>query len=240
MKHSVFLALALCALQPALADEAPTALPVLPAPPAPVALKLIADGSPYAEHGVAMAPLTATCEFLGAKVTCIDGLVTMVKSFEGGAARTVTFRFGGKSAQVIEGGNTRAVKLDRAPEERLGTGFAPAKFVVEILGGELEVDAKGVPIRVKDGQREGAFVARENYAGSDAARVTLGNHVGKAISLRLTGPLKLRVELGDGEKIFLPLPPGLYYYQAGSAGMKVIGGARRLLAGRVTNWSWGR
>ena len=227
----------LCAASPLFADED---VPVLPPAPPPVIENLVSDGTPYVEHGVAMAPLAVTCDFLGAKVTCVDGLVTVVKSFAEGAARTITFRLGGKTAQIIDGGNTRTVKLDRSPEARLGTSFAPAKFMVEILGGELEVDAESVPLKVKSGPREAVFAKRDNYNGSDAARVTLGNHVGRAISLRLSGPQKLRVELADGATLFLPLPPGLYYYQAGSSGMKTIKGARRLLAGRKTNWSWGR
>ncbi len=187
-----------------------------------------------------MAPLRTVCDFLKATTTYQDGLLSLVKTFEGGTARTVTLRLGGKSAQVWDGAAPRTVALARPAESRLGVIFVPAKFLSEILGGQVEVDTLGVPIRVLNGERQGVFVGNEKYAGADAAKVTLTNRVGKAMSLRLTGPQKLRVEVGQGGTIYLQVKPGVYYFQANSAGMQTINGARRFLAGRKTTWAWGR
>jgi hypothetical protein len=204
--------------------------------------RIISDGLPYSDRGVAMVPLRPVVAFLRATTTYHDGLVTIVKNFEGGAARTVTLRLGGRSAQIWDGGASRAVPLARSAESRLGVIFLPAKFLVEILGGQLSVHKDGTLRSVREGQREGVFPALEQhiYRRTDAAKVTVTNRVGKAISLRLNGPQKLRVEIGHGAQLYLQLRPGVYYFQAHSAGMQEINGARRLLAGRKTNWAWGR
>lgn len=209
----------------------------------PTPEKLLCDGLPYIDQGTSMVPLRPVCEFFGAKLTFHDGLLTVVKTFgEPNLTRSISMRMGGKSAQIWDGGASRFVGLPRAAELRLDTVFVPAKFLVEILGGELELDKNFVPQTLKDGPRHGVFVANydNHYAGSDAARVVLINRVGKALSLRLSGPQKRRIEIGRNDKIYLQLKPGLYYYQAGSAGMKTINSSRRLLAGHQTTWAWGK
>ena len=205
--------------------------------------RLICDGLPYVENGVAMVPVRPVCDFLQAKLSVTDGLLTVVKTFdEPNIVRTVSMRIGGKSAQIWDGGSSRTVALSKATESRLGTVFVPAKFWVEILGGELVADRSFKPLSIKDGSRVGQFVSNYDapYTATDAARVTISNRVGRALSLRLNGPQKLRVEIGNNSKISLRLKPGLYYYQAGSNGMQTIKSARRLLAGRQTTWVWGK
>jgi hypothetical protein len=232
MKRLVF-ALLLLSLSVAQAE-----LPSVATSPPPVSL----NAAGYADNGVAMAPLRPVCDFLKAQVSFHDGLITIVKTFgEPNLARTITLRLGGKSAQIWDGAS-RVVTLSRPAESRLGTIFLPAKFLVEILGGELEVDKTGVPKTVREGERLAIFASSDaaSYKGGDAGRVTLINRVGKALSLRLNGPQKLRVEIAHGDKIYLQVKPGLYYYQAGCAGMQTINGARRLLAGRKTSWAWGK
>lgn len=228
------------------ADTSPkgTLPPDMPPPPATriIPERVLCDGLPHVDRGVAMAPVRPVCDFLKADLVFHDGLLTLTKNFGGpNLARTVSMRLGGKSAQIWDGGASRSVNLPRPAESRLGTLFLPAKFLVEILGGQLEVDKEGIPMRLLEGERVGVFTS--NYApfydGADAARVTFINRVGRTLSLRLSGPQKMRIEIGVGAKIFVPIKPGLYYYQAGSSGMQTIKGARRLLAGHKTSWAWG-
>ena len=210
-------------------------------PPTPE--RLICDGLPYVESGVAMAPVRPVCDFLRAKLGVHDGLLTIVKTFdEPTVTRTISMRIGGKSAQVWDGAASRTISLSRATESRLGTVFVPAKFLVEILGGELLTDKNFKPLSIKDGERMGNFSSNYDgpYTGGDAARVIISNRVGHTLSLRLTGPQKLRIEIGNNKKIYLRVKPGLYYYQAGCTGMQTIKSARRLLAGRQTIWAWGK
>ena len=205
--------------------------------------RLICDGLPYVDEGTAMVPARQVCDFLEATITFHDGLLTIVKTFgEPNLARSISMRMGGKSAQIWDGGASRSVNLPRAAEMRLNTVFVPAKFLVEILGGELVIDKNFVPQSIKDGARQGIFSSNfdEPYKGGDAARVAIINKIGRALSLRLTGPQKRRIEIGRNETIYLQLKPGLYYYQAGSAGMQKINSSRRLLAGRQTTWAWGK
>ena len=233
------------------ADESSLDLPLAPssAPPLgeiaplPAPERLICDGLPYVDEGIAMVPARQVCDFLKAKITFHDGLLTIVKTFgEPNIARSISMRMGGKSAQVWDGGASRTVDFPRPAEKRLNVVFVPAKFLVEILGGELVVDKDFVPQSIKDGTRQGVFASNyaEPYNGGDAARVTIVNRIGRALSLRLTGPQKRRIEIGRNDKITLAIKPGLYYYQAGSAGLQVVNGSRRLLAGLKTNWAWGR
>ncbi len=205
--------------------------------------RLICDGLPYVDSGTSMAPARQVCEFLKAKITFQDGLLTIVKTFdEPNMARTISMRMGGKSAQIWDGGSSRVVNLSLAAEKRLNTVFLPAKFLVEILGGELVSDSNFVPQGIKEGGRQAVFASNYDapYQGGDAARVTISNRVGRALSLRLTGPQKRRIEIGRNAKISLQIKPGLYYYQAGSAGLETINSSRRLLAGRQTTWAWGK
>lgn len=218
-------------------------LPPVESKPLAAPERLLCDGLPYVDEGTAMVPARPVCEFLNAKITFHDGLLTVVKTFgEPNIARSISMRIGGKSAQIWDGGASRAINLPRATEKRLNTIFVPAKFLVEILGGELTNDKDFVPQFIKEGARHAVFSSNyaEPYKGSDAARVTIVNRIGNALSLRLTGPQKRRVEIGRNDKITLHLKPGLYYYQAGSTGMQTVNGSRRLLAGRQTTWAWGK
>ena len=211
--------------------------------PTAIPERLVCDGLPYIENGVAMAPARPVCDFLRAKLSVADGLLTIGKNFdEPNIARTVSMRIGGKSAQVWDGGVSRNVVLPKATESRLGTVFVPAKFLVEILGGELLAEQKSKSMSVRDGARVGTFSSNYDgpYRGTDAAYVTISNRVGRALSLRLSGPQKLRFEVANNSKISVQMKPGLYYYQAGCAGMQTIKSARRLLAGRRTTWAWGK
>lgn len=205
--------------------------------------RLICDGLPYVDQGTSMVPARQVCDFLQAKLTFNDGLLSIVKTFsEPALTRTIAMRMGGKSAQIWDGGVSRFVNLPHACEARLGTVFVPAKFLVEMLGGEIVTDKQFVPQSINEGNRQGVFSSNYDapYNGADAARVTIVNRVGRALSLRLTGPQKRRIEIGRNGKISLQLKPGMYYYQAGSAGLQTINSSRRLLAGRQTTWAWGK
>src|SRR5687768_11661714 len=148
MKHSKRFFLGLVLFSPlslllAVAEEQPA---TEPGRPAVMPEQLICDGLPYVEGGVAMAPVRQVCDFLRAKISVHDGLLTIVKNFgEPNVARTISMRIGGKSAQVWDGGISRTVALPKATESRLGTLFVPAKFLVEILGGELLSDKNFKP-----------------------------------------------------------------------------------------------
>lgn len=205
--------------------------------------ELLCDGLPYVDRGVAMVPARQVCDFLGAKIVFADNLLTIVKSFgEPNQSRMVSVRIGGKSAQISDGSSSRNVALPRLAELRLGTIFLPAKFLVEILGGELEVNKQFVPQAIRENQRRAIFTSSNAapYRGQDAARITVINRIGRALSLRLTGPQSLRLEIGHNEKVSLQAKPGVYYYKAGSSGLQPAQGARRFFAGRQTTWVWGK
>jgi len=233
--------------------SAPTPVPKLPEPvatPTPTAVPkspyiAIPSAIPsYVDVGVTMVPMRPLADFLGVTTTYHDSIITLSSSgtTAGGAStpRTITLRNGGNSAQVQQGTERKTIKLPKAAEERLGTVFLPLRFFADVFGAEI-LPTKGAAILIKQGDRTGEFQSPVvSYSGGDAARVTIVNYVGRAISLRLTGPQNFNIELGHWQSVQRTLKPGIYYFRAASRGMKTVTGQRRLMAGRKATWSWGR
>src|SRR5690606_15052565 len=92
----------------------------------------------YVDNGVTMAPLRAVSEFLGAKIQHGDGILTISRVANEGRARSMTFRVGGKSAQVRENFEIKTIALPLAVETRLGVTFVPLRALVEGLGARLQ------------------------------------------------------------------------------------------------------
>ena len=234
-------------------DALPSAPTVLPTPlPTPLATQtqpvansqgdevIIKSVIPsYVDQGVMMVPMRPLCDFLGVKNTYHDSIITLVA--EKPRLITVTLRAGGETAQIQSGGETKTMRLPLRAEERLGTTFLPLRFLADAFEAEI-VRNKTNSIVVKSGTRTGVLQTEFGsiYSGGDAARITIVNNVGRALSIRLTGPQNLNVELGRKQSFTRSLRPGVYYYRAASTGMKTVKGSRRLLAGRKAIWAWGR
>lgn len=218
--------------------------PVVAAPPL-TAVTIKSAIPPYVDQGVTMVPMRPLCSFLGAGITYHDSILTIFRSAApgnpGSNSLSVTLRAGGETAQIRNGSELRTVRLPLPAEERLGTTFLPARFFAEAFGAEIFLE-KGGGVQIKSGERTGVLqpLTQPVYNGNDAARVTIVNHVGRALSIRLTGPQNLALELGRKQSVTRTLKPGVYYYRAASIGMKTVKGTRRLLAGRKATWSWGR
>jgi hypothetical protein len=253
MKKSLFqcCTVAVCLLSavtvPVWAQEGPSLqeMPAATAPPpvVPPLRTIVSDAPYYIDAGVTMAPLRPVAEFMGAKVQFSDGILTVSKTTDFGPSHSVICRVGGRSAQIREGADLRTVALPLPVENRLGVVFVPLRFLVESLAGKVQpvlgADA-GVLILSDDLKGVLRTTAQEGYRGADAARITFSNRVGRAISIRLSGPQSLAVELGRGQTITRSVRPGVYYYKAASTGMRPRQGARRLSSGQNATWSWGR
>lgn len=239
---------------PARSESAPPAasgvlneLPLAPAaPPITEAAGEVAISSPvpyYVDRGVTMVPIRPLCEFLGVRITMLDRVLTLAKQSEGDPAklRLITLRVNGSRAQITDGVTTRQAALARPAEMRLGNTFVQLRFVAESFGATLSFRARDKALVIAFEGRIGVLTppAINQYNGSDVSTLTITNRVGRALSLRLGGPQSVVLELANGQSVTRRLRPGVYYYQAGSAGMKPRSGARRLLAGRRSTWSWG-
>ncbi|MBV9467906.1 MAG: hypothetical protein JO316_23205 [Abitibacteriaceae bacterium] len=205
--------------------------------------KIITDVPPYTDKAVAMAPMRPLCAFLGAHVEYSDGIITLTKSFgqTPPGTRIITIRTGGGVAQVQDTTGRHTVRLSLPAEERLNVVFVPLRFIVQVLGGSVDRIPEGEITVIRVGERAGILtpIAQEGYRGPDAARLTIMNQVGRALSLRLVGPQHVSVELGRNSTITRSVRPGVYAYRAASTGMKPMSGTRRLLAGRKAIWAWG-
>lgn len=213
---------------------------------APAARSAITIPSPtpyYIDSGVTMAPMRPLCDFLGIGVNVLDGILTLTQPIEEtGKTKMITLRLGGKNAQISLGGAPQTVALGLPAETRLGNTFLPVRFIKESFGVVIGFRARDNALVVRDGERTGVLTSpvTPEYRGGNAATLTITNRVGRALSLRLSGPQSLILELGKNQSVTRRVKPGVYYYKAGSAGMKPRSGARRLPGGRRSNWSWGR
>jgi len=214
-----------------------------PPPIVPLVRTIDTDVPYYVDQGVTMAPLRPIVEFMGAKVQYSDGILNISKVLENGETEALIFRVGGKSAQLRRGATLRTVALPLQVDKRLGVTFVPLRFVVEALGGHVRpvLEANG-GVYIQSGDLKGVLrpTAQAGYRGADAARITFSNRVGRALSIRLSGPQSLAIELGRGQTLTRAVKPGVYYYKAASTGMRTRQGARRLSAGQKATWSWGR
>lgn len=247
----VLAAAALCWVLPAPGDEAPsvppeTTLPTLPSPPptlppAPLLRTINTDVPPYDHYGIQMAPLRPVASFLGIAVDYADGILTLVRHDSVKKVDiTITLRTGGSLAQVDSAGTRHTLKLPVPAEERMGTVFIPLRIIVEAFGGTVGFMPEGGLNIINIEDRSGVLtpIAQEGYRGKDAIRVTINNRLPRALSLRLTGPGSIAVELGPYRQITRSMKPGVYYYRAACFGMKTRTGVRRLLAGRKATWVW--
>jgi len=209
-----------------------------------ISIKSVIPG--YVDQGVTMVPMRPLCDFLGAKIAYHDSIITVSRdaaplNSQNRKPSFITLRAGGETAQMQDGNGLKTVRLPLPADERLGTTFLPARFFAEAFDAEITMGA-GQTIIIKSGDRTGVLQTNTTaqYQGRDAARVTIVNHVGRALSIRLTGPQNIAIELGRKQSVSHLLRPGVYYYRAASTGMKTVKGARRLMAGRKAPWSWGR
>lgn len=189
----------------------------------------------YIDRGVTMVPLRPLCAFAGARLSLQNGLVEIRQ-----ASRLVQVRISSRQAQIVNV-SRRKMSLSLPLEARLQSLFAPLRFAVEVLNLRARVLADGdVALQTTDGREAVLHAPQPRYQGRDAARVTIHNGIGRALSLHLTGPQRVAIELGQGATLHCSLKPGVYYFRAGATGMHVVTGARRLLSGRSAAWSWGR
>lgn len=192
----------------------------------------------YVDRGVTMVPLRPLCDFAGAKLSLQNGLVSIRTPST--PSTLVQVRIGSREAQVV-GVSKRKMPLSLPLEARLQSLFAPLRFAVEALNLQARLLAGGdVALQTADGREAVLHAPQPRYSGRDAARVTIHNGIGRALSLHLTGPQRVAIELGKGATLRCSLKPGVYYFRAGATGMRVVTGARRLLSGRSAAWSWGR
>lgn len=221
----------------------PTSSPAVPGVEAAMLLPIKLDVPPYTDKGISMVPMRPLFSFLGASVSYKEGTITIVKRFENPPdTRVIVLRVGGSMGRIQESSGERLIHLAAPAEERLGTVFVPLRFVAEALDAKVEHEAERGTTTLRTPNRAGfiAPTAQEGYHGPDATRVTILNRVGKALSLRLTGPRNMAIELGTGQSLTRSMRPGVYYYRAASTGMRPRIGVRRLLAGRKATWAWGR
>jgi len=198
----------------------------------------------YIDRGVTMAPMRPLCDFLGIEVRMLDGVLSLTqqRGADASTIRLMTLRIGGHSAQLTENGATRTVALSLPAETRLGNTFLPVRFMKDAFSVMIGFRARDNALVIRDSRRTGVLSApvTAEYRGSNAATITITNRVGRALSLRLSGPQSIVLELGKNQSLTRRVRPGLYYYKGGSAGMKPRAGARRLPGGRRSTWSWGR
>ena len=198
----------------------------------------------YIDRGVTMAPMKPLCDFLGIEVRMLDGVLTLTQARGNDASknRVMTLRIGGHSAQITENGASRTVALSLPAETRLGNTFLPVRFMKDAFSVMIGFRARDNALVVRNAEKTGVLVApiTAEYNGSNASTITITNRVGRALSLRLTGPQTIVLELGKNQSLTRRVRPGVYYYKGGSAGMKPRAGARRLIGGRRATWSWGR
>ena len=217
-----------------------------PSPSAAVS-NLVTIPSPvpyYIDRGVTMAPMRPLCDFMGVEVQMLDGVLSMTqqRGADASSNRTLTLRIGGHRAQLSERGTTRAVALSLPAETRLGNTFLPVRFIKDCFSVMIGFRARDNALVIRDQRHTGVLAppVTVEYRGSNASVITITNRVGRALSLRLTGPQYIVLELGRNQSLTRRVRPGVYYYKGGSAGMKARSGSRRLVAGRRATWSWGR
>jgi len=198
----------------------------------------------YIDRGVTMAPMKPLCDFLGIEVRMLDGVLslTQTRGNDASKARLMTLRIGGHSAQITENGATRTVALSLPAETRLGNTFLPVRFIKDAFSVMIGFRARDNALVIRDSRRTGVLSSPvfTEYRGSNASIITITNRVGRALSLRLSGPQTIVLELGKNQSLTRRVRPGVYYYKGGSAGMKPRAGGRRLYGGRRATWSWGR
>jgi hypothetical protein len=220
----------------------------LPPPPAAAPVSdVVAIASPvpyYIDRGTTMVPIRPLCEFLGVKIGAADGILSFTQALPDAPDRfrVITLRVGGHSAQLSERGETRKIALQLPAETRLGNTFLPLRFVRDAFEATIGFRKRDNALVIEEGGKRGVLTPPTftDYKGANASTLTIVNHVGRALSLRLGGPQSLVLELGKGQSVTRKLKPGVYYYKADSTGMKPRSGARRMVGKQRSTWSWGR
>lgn len=203
-------------------------------------IRLKSDVPPYIDQGVAMVPMRPLLAFLGATAIYRDGSVFINQASP--SKRALMLRMDSRNVRLTDDKGQRNLLSPIAVEERLGVVFVPLRFFTALFGASVEQSLEGAGAFVHFDKRAALIdpIAQEGYRGPDATRVTIANRVGKALSLRLTGPQNIAVELGRGQSATRSMRPGVYYYRAASLGMRPTTGVRRLLPGKKATWAWGR
>lgn len=214
------------------------------AAPAPTITRIASTVSTYIERGVVMVPLRPLAQFLRLRVRNVLGVTIVEKVAADGATPAIRlmFRSGSTKAQIERNGVTCGINLPIPTQTRLGNTFVPARATSAVFGATAQSVPKEKAILLNFERRSGLFssIASNGYRGADAARVVIENKVGKALSLHLSGPQNVCIELGSRERITRNLRPGVYTFQAASSGMKTRFGVRRFEARQRAVWNWGR
>jgi hypothetical protein len=197
----------------------------------------------YIDRGVTMVPLRPVADFLRVTISVHNGLIALRQHNVGSdQPTTAMLRLNGRAVQIARNGKLSAITLRLPAESRLGNTFVPLRFMADVFQAKASFRVPDNAIVLRTAEKIGVLTPNQppEFQGHSAAILTLVNHIGKPMSLRLNGPQKIALELGRGQKITRRVAPGVYYYKAVCAGMRPRSGARRLGAGRHVNWTWGR
>ena len=218
-----------------------------PSAMAPVSqiMRIASDVPAYIERGVVMVPLRPLAQFLGFRIRNLLGVVVVESSDANSAfgGTRLMLRNGSAKAQIEKNGVARVLALPLAMQTRLGNAFVPARVISAVFGATAQAvpEENGIILSNSAG-RKGLFssIAHNGYRGDDAARVVIENNVGRALSLHLSGPQDVRIELGSRARITRNLRPGVYNFRAAANGMKTRNGVRHFVAKQRATWNWGR
>lgn len=94
------------------------------------------DAKPYIQNGRTLIPVSAVSEALGAKVNCVDGVVTIEKG-----TKRIVFKVGERSAVINDSNADRRVDIDTAAVIKDDRVFLPLRFVAETLGARVNWDS---------------------------------------------------------------------------------------------------
>jgi hypothetical protein len=197
----------------------------------------------YMDRGTTMVPLRPITEFLGIELSTPDGKIVLTRvDIANGTTRIITINAGGHNGMIQEGERSRNIGLIKPAETRLGNIFVPLRFITEALDVPTSFRVPDNAVVFRSSDKFGILTPTlpPEYKGRSAAIVTLTNHIGRAMSLRLSGPQNVSLELGQGQRLTRRFVPGVYSYQAAVANLSPRSGTRLLHAGRRISWTWGR
>lgn len=219
----------------------------------------------YVDKGVTMIPIRPICDFLDLGVKYRSGVVSISGILSHSLTKTATaddskkqqqeteqaiedldpifvnLRDGSRMAQVIEGVHNRTIKLELAPETRLGVTFVPLRFIASVFDARVSYNAESELITVQRGNHLGYLRQPDqcDTKGKKTTELTVINRVGRGFTLQLEGPCDFRIELGRLQKVAVELPSGLYEYTAVSQGSYPRRGKRWLRSKAKVKWTFG-
>jgi hypothetical protein len=227
------------------AAAAPTATTTTAEASSTAAVPVVAIRSPtpsYIDRGVTMVPLRPIADFLNIAINVHGSVISLLQHDPEGKPTMATLRLNGRAVQIADHGKLSSSLLRLPAESRLGNTFVPLRFMADVFHAKASFRVPDNAVVLRTANKIGVLTPQlpPEFKGRTASILTLVNHIGKPMSLRLNGPQKIALELGRGQKITRRVAPGVYYYKAVCAGMRPRSGARRLGAGHRVNWIWGR